>query len=55
VPYQIQLDTSIPTNAVTGANYYAKIFVWDDYLPSGGDSIIDEGNSVSTEKGFSAS
>lgn len=56
VPYGIDLDFSIPTNAVTGANYYANIFVWDDYLPSGGTSQIDPTNSAITvpQKNFSA-
>ncbi len=53
VPYNIQLDFTIPSTAVTGTHYYAKIFVWDEYLPSG-DNIIDWGNSVATSKMFSA-
>ena len=44
VPYNIQLDHSVSS---TGT-YYAKIFVWDDYLPSGGNTVIDTTGSVAT-------
>jgi len=53
VPYNIQLDFTIPSNAVTGTHYYAKIFVWDEYLPSG-DNIRDLTYPVATSKMFSA-
>lgn len=48
----IQLDVKVPNDGVTGANYYAKVFVWDDYLPGGGEDIIDHGNSVAVIKNF---
>jgi hypothetical protein len=44
VPHNINLAKSVTK---TGS-YTAKIFVWDDYLPSGGNVIIDTGNSVAT-------
>ena len=56
VPYNINLDFGIPSGGVTGANYYAKVFVWDDYLPNPITNQIDPVNSAGTvpEKVFSA-
>ena len=52
VPYNIQFDTRIPTEGVSGNWYRIKIFVWDDYLPSGGANQIDVTNSVPLEQEF---
>ena len=56
VPYNLNLDFKIPSGAVTGANYHAKVFVWDDYLPNTITNQIDPVNSAVTvpEKVFSA-
>ena len=56
VPQNLNVDFSIPSSGVTGANYYANVFVWDDYLPSGGTTQIDTTNSAGTvpQKVFSA-
>ena len=44
VPKNIQID--VPTS--TAGTYRAKIFVWDTYLPTGGNTVIDVAGSQPT-------
>ena len=48
VPVDVELGFKIPSDGVVGSDYYAKIYVWDDYLPSGGEDQIDLSHSAGT-------
>jgi hypothetical protein len=47
VSQTVNVDFQVPSSGLTGS-YSANIFVWDDYLPSGGVDQIDTTNSAGT-------
>jgi len=49
----INIDFDIPDDAPESNRYYAKIFVWDDYLPEGGNEVLAPDSPASTIRQFS--